>query len=331
MAMKIRLARAGSKKRPFYRIVAADSRMPRDGRFLEKLGTYNPLLPKDSEDRVKMDVERIQHWLAQGAQPTDRITRMLEAAGVREKARANMKKAVPGKKAQERAAEGRESRRARGRVTRQGIGMSEFSTDFQADLLRLMRRRRDVRRFRTEPVDEAILRDCLATFTLAPSVGLSEPWRVIRVQSAPARAAALANFSDHNSRALDGYEGEKARLYSGLKLSGMREAPVQLAVFCAEDTPKGAGLGAQTMPEMRRYSVVSAITQFWLAARAQGLGLGWVSILDPVRLSQDLDISNDWRLVAYLCIGWPEAESDTPELERAGWEQRRPDVPVETR
>ncbi|MET4102351.1 small subunit ribosomal protein S16 [Roseovarius sp. MBR-78] len=106
MAMKIRLARGGSKKRPFYRIVAADSRMPRDGRFIEKLGTYNPLLPKDSEDRVKMDIERIQHWLSQGAQPTDRISRMLEAAGViAKKERANLKKAEPGKKAQERAAQ----------------------------------------------------------------------------------------------------------------------------------------------------------------------------------------------------------------------------------
>ena len=106
MAMKIRLARGGSKKRPFYRIVAADSRMPRDGRFIEKLGTYNPLLPKDSEDRVKMDVERIQHWIAQGAQPTDRISRMLEAAGVVDKKeRNNPNKAKPGKKAQERAEE----------------------------------------------------------------------------------------------------------------------------------------------------------------------------------------------------------------------------------
>lgn len=106
MAMKIRLARGGSKKRPFYRIVAADSRMPRDGRFIEKLGIYNPLLAKDNEERVKMDVERIQHWLAQGAQPTDRISRMLEAAGViAKKERANLKKAVPGKKAQTRAAE----------------------------------------------------------------------------------------------------------------------------------------------------------------------------------------------------------------------------------
>ena len=106
MAMKIRLARGGSKKRPFYRIVAADSRMPRDGRFIEKLGTYNPLLPKDSEERVKMDIERVQHWISQGAQPTDRVARMLEAAGVKEKAeRNNPLKGTPGKKAQERAQE----------------------------------------------------------------------------------------------------------------------------------------------------------------------------------------------------------------------------------
>jgi small subunit ribosomal protein S16 len=103
MAMKIRLARGGSKKRPHYSIVAADSRMPRDGRFIEKLGTYNPLLPKDSEERVKMNVERIQEWMAKGAQPTDRVARMLEAAGVLpKKERSNPKRGTPGKKAQER-------------------------------------------------------------------------------------------------------------------------------------------------------------------------------------------------------------------------------------
>ena len=112
MAMKIRLARGGSKKRPFYRIVAADSRTARDGRFIEKLGLYNPLLAKDDEKRVTMDMERVQYWLDQGAQPTDRIARFLEAAGVREKAeRSNMQKAQPGKKAQERAKE-REERAA---------------------------------------------------------------------------------------------------------------------------------------------------------------------------------------------------------------------------
>ena len=113
MAMKIRLARGGSKKRPFYRIVAADSRMPRDGRFIEKLGTYNPLLPKDSEERVKMNMERIQYWLDQGAQPTDRIARFLEAAGVAEKQeRNNPKKGTPGQKARDRAEEKAEKARA---------------------------------------------------------------------------------------------------------------------------------------------------------------------------------------------------------------------------
>ena len=106
MAMKIRLARGGSKKRPFYRIVAADSRMPRDGRYIEKLGTYNPLLPKDSEERVKMNMERVQYWLGEGAQPTDRIARMLEAAGVMDKKeRNNPNKGEPGQKAKDRAAE----------------------------------------------------------------------------------------------------------------------------------------------------------------------------------------------------------------------------------
>ena len=105
MAMKIRLARGGSKKRPFYSVVASDSRMPRDGRFIEKLGTYNPLLAKDDEKRVVLNIERIQHWISQGAQPTDRVARFLEAAGVREKAvRNNPKSAVPGKAMAERAA-----------------------------------------------------------------------------------------------------------------------------------------------------------------------------------------------------------------------------------
>ncbi len=106
MAMKIRLARGGSKKRPFYRIVAADSRSPRDGRYIEKLGTYDPLLPRDNEKRVTMNVDRVQHWLAQGAEPTDRIARMLEAAGLRPaKTRANPQKGEPGEKAKKRAEE----------------------------------------------------------------------------------------------------------------------------------------------------------------------------------------------------------------------------------
>ena len=113
MAMKIRLARGGSKKRPFYAIVAADSRMPRDGRFIEKLGTYNPMLPKDSEERVKMNMERVKYWLGEGAQPTDRVSRMLEAAGeLPKKERSNPKKGTPGKAAQARADEKAEKAKA---------------------------------------------------------------------------------------------------------------------------------------------------------------------------------------------------------------------------
>src|SRR5689334_2046661 len=104
MALAIRLTRGGAKKRPYYRIVVADSRAPRDGRFIEKLGTYNPLLAKDSPERVKLDTDRISHWLAVGAQPSDRVLRFLDAAGLRERpARNNPQKAEPGEKAKERA------------------------------------------------------------------------------------------------------------------------------------------------------------------------------------------------------------------------------------
>ncbi|MEQ9257594.1 MAG: 5,6-dimethylbenzimidazole synthase [Roseovarius sp.] len=209
--------------------------------------------------------------------------------------------------------------------------MTRFSPAFQDELARLMRWRRDVRRFRTDPVDEAALTACLDTFHMAPSVGLSEPWRLVRVESAPARAALRANFEAANAAALAGYSGERAALYAGLKLSGLDDAPVQLSVFCDESTDQGAGLGAATMPETRRYSVVGAITQFWLAARARGLGLGWVSILDPAQLSRDLAVPEGWAFVGHLCIGWPEDEAETPELERAGWEDRSGALTMELR
>ncbi len=206
-----------------------------------------------------------------------------------------------------------------------------FTDDFRTQFDLLMRLRRDVRRFRTDPVDEAVLTRCLDVFRLAPSVGLSEPWRVIRVESKAARDAALKNFQAENEQALSGYSGEKAQLYSQLKLSGMKEAPVQLAVFCDDATDKGQGLGAGTMPEMRRYSVVSAVTLFWLALRVEGLGLGWVSILDPDRMARDLGVPGTWRLIGYFCVGWPEELSDTPELEQVGWESRGTTLPVEVR
>lgn len=206
--------------------------------------------------------------------------------------------------------------------------MHAFPERFRGELAQLMRWRRDVRRFRSDPVAEERLAPCLEAFRLAPSVGLSEPGRIVRLGTPAKRLTALGNFEAENARALAGYEGEQAALYASLKLSGMREAPVQLAVFCDDGTGKGSGLGTATMPEMRRYSVVAAIQNFWLAARAEGLGVGWVSILDPAALTAALDVPADWHLVAYLCVGWPEESSETPELETAGWEARTPALEI---
>ncbi len=106
MSLKIRLARGGAKKRPYYRIVVAEATAPRDGRFIEKVGTYNPLLPRDHADRITLLEDRVKHWLSVGAQPTDRVLRFLDARGLATRpARSNLKKAEPGKKAQERAVE----------------------------------------------------------------------------------------------------------------------------------------------------------------------------------------------------------------------------------
>nr|WP_137109536.1 5,6-dimethylbenzimidazole synthase [Rhodobacter sp. SY28-1] len=207
----------------------------------------------------------------------------------------------------------------------------QFSPAFRAELAGLMRWRRDVRRFRTDPVPEDLLARGLQAFALAPSVGLSEPWRILRVQSAQARAACLANYRDCNAQALACQSDDRAAVYARLKLSGMTEAPVHLAVFSDDSTPKGHGLGAATMPETRAYSVVGAIIQLWLALRAEGLGLGWVSILDPTRLARDLDVPANWRFIGYLCIGWPEEDNTVPELERAGWEIRAAALHLETR
>ncbi len=199
-----------------------------------------------------------------------------------------------------------------------------FSSTFAEELQQLFALRRDVRRFKPDPVPEPLMEACLASIPLAPSVGLSEPWRIVRIESKAAKKAALTNFQTANAEALQGFSGEKARAYADLKLSGMQDAPIQLAIFCDDETPKGAGLGVATMPEMRAYSVVGSIMHLWLTARTHGLGMGWVSILDPAQLSEDLGINPAWPLIAYLCIGWPEEESLTPELQTAGWETRTP-------
>jgi 5,6-dimethylbenzimidazole synthase len=200
-----------------------------------------------------------------------------------------------------------------------------FDEGFRARFEELVAWRRDVRRFRRdEGVPAELLGRLLELACHAPSVGLSQPWRFVLVDAPERRQAIRANFLRCNEAALAAYEGDRAGLYARLKLAGLDEAPVHLAVFVDRTTQQGAGLGRRTMPEMLDYSVVMAIHTLWLAARAEGLGVGWVSILDPEAAASALDAEADWRLVAYLCVGWPAAEDKVPELEREGWEARRP-------
>lgn len=189
--------------------------------------------------------------------------------------------------------------------------------------MRLFEWRRDVRRFKTDAVPEALIGKLTELANLAPSVGNSQPWRWVRVASPDRRAQVAANFEKSNFKAAEGYRGEEREAYARLKLAGLKEAPVHLAVFCDEETEQGRGLGRQTMPEMLRYSTALSVHSFWLAARAQGLGVGWVSILDPDELCQTMEIPQSWTLVAYLCVGWPVEEHLDPELQRASWQKRQ--------
>jgi 5,6-dimethylbenzimidazole synthase len=200
----------------------------------------------------------------------------------------------------------------------------DFDDAFRARLRDLLVWRRDVRRFRTEALPSGTLERLIALACLAPSVGLSQPWRFVMVEGPERRRAVLDDFATCNAAALASYEGEQAARYAALKLAGLAEAPSQLAVFADRGTETGHGLGRRTMPEMAEYSAVAAITAMWLAARAEGIGMGWISILDPLRVKTILDVPEAWRFIGYFCLGYPEAEHAEPELERAGWEQRQP-------
>ncbi|MHB8886722.1 MAG: 5,6-dimethylbenzimidazole synthase [Methylovirgula sp.] len=203
-----------------------------------------------------------------------------------------------------------------------------FDEDFAALLTELFRWRRDVRRFRRDLVDITVIEDLVGLATLAPSVGHSQPWRFVCVEDGERRKAIIGNFNRCNAAALSTYEGEEAALYARLKLAGLCEAPVHLAVFCDRAPSAGHGLGRLTMPETLAYSVVGAVQNLALAARARGLGVGWVSILDPGEIAAILDVPSEWQFVSYLCIGWPEEEHLDPELERHGWQNRLPQSAV---
>jgi 5,6-dimethylbenzimidazole synthase len=198
-----------------------------------------------------------------------------------------------------------------------------FDETFRLRLRDLFAWRRDVRQFRTDPLPPGTLERLIDVACLAPSVGLSQPWRFVVVDDPARRDAVRVDFKASNAEALKSYAGERAAKYAALKLAGLEEAPCQFALFADRATTVGHGLGRRTMPEMAEYSAVTAVSMMWLAARAEGIGLGWVSILDPAHMNGILDVPESWRFIGYFCVGYPTAESDRPELERAGWEERR--------
>lgn len=198
-----------------------------------------------------------------------------------------------------------------------------FDLRFRDQLMELISWRRDIRHFKPDPVDPALIDHLIRVACMSPSVGNSQPWRFVLVEDRTLRVRVRANFAAANSEALHEYEGEKAKLYATLKLAGLDKAPVQMAIFCDPAGAAGHGLGSRTMPETLSHSVAGAIVLMSLAARAFGIGTGYVSILDPERLCADLEVPEDWRFVAYLCIGYPDIEdSPVPELERRGWQNR---------
>jgi len=201
--------------------------------------------------------------------------------------------------------------------------MPEFDPEFRARLIELLTWRRDVRRFRRDPLPETLVAELFEITALAPSVGLSQPWRFVMVEDPARRAAIIANFERANEAALNAREGEDARRYARLKLAGLGEAPLHLAVFADRATAQGRGLGRLTMPQTIEYSAVLAIHTLWLAARAHGVGLGWVSILEPTGIAAILEVPAEWSFIGYLCLGYPEAADDIPALEREGWEHRQ--------
>lgn len=199
-----------------------------------------------------------------------------------------------------------------------------FTSDEAETLSSILKWRRDVRHFRTDPVPEPILLGLRQAMAAAPSVGNARPWRVIRVKDKDLRAAVRAIFERCNADAAAAYDDATRSEYLQLKLAGLDAAPEHLAVFTETDPEAGRGLGRRTMPETLHQSTAMAIHTLWLAARAQNLGLGMVSILEPSAVETLFAVPDGWEFSAYLCLGWPEFTDDTPLLHRTGWQENQP-------
>ena len=201
--------------------------------------------------------------------------------------------------------------------------VTDFSDAERRGVYRAIYERRDVRsQFLPDPVPDELLLRILDAAHHAPSVGFMQPWDFLVIRDRAIRQAVYENFAAANRRAAEAYSDERRKLYDNLKLAGIVDAPVNICVTCDHARPKGNGLGRQTDPAVDLYSAVCAVQNLWLAARAESVGVGWVSILDLDQLKATLGIPPDRTLVAYLCLGYVSEFRPQPDLEEKGWETR---------
>ena len=200
----------------------------------------------------------------------------------------------------------------------------QFDPTDAETLTHILQWRRDVRHFRPDPVEASTIQRLQSAMALAPSVGNARPWRVLWVQSAALRCAVRNIFNTCNATAARGYSGDQLAQYLALKLAGLDAAPLQLAVFTQTNPAAGLGLGRQTLPGTLQQSTAMAIHTLWLAARAENLGLGMVSILDPQAIETLFEVPPDWAFSAYLCLGHPAFADDLPLLHRHDWQHNSP-------
>jgi 5,6-dimethylbenzimidazole synthase len=200
-----------------------------------------------------------------------------------------------------------------------------FSETEKEAIYRVMRSRRDVRRFLSDPVPADVMRRILAMAHQAPSVGFMQPWSFILITSRALRQEIKLQFEKTNARELQKItDQERQALYGRLKLEGILEAPLNIAVVCDRSRAGPFVLGRAPMPETDLFSTCLAIQNLWLAARAEGVGIGWVSILDKEATEKLLRLPPETCLVAYLCVGYPVEFRPRPMLEEVGWKDRLP-------
>jgi 5,6-dimethylbenzimidazole synthase len=200
----------------------------------------------------------------------------------------------------------------------------DFSDTDREALYRVIGSRRDVRAFRRDPVPADVLERILLAAHQAPSVGFMQPWNFLVIRDPATRARIKRIFLRENERAAANYAGDRADLYRSLKLEGLEDAPVNVCVTCDRTRGGPHVLGRNTIIDTDLYSTCCAVQNLWLAARVEGVGVGWVSILDNDALRGVLGIPAHVVPVAYLCVGYPREFLDTPELERRGWATRLP-------